>query len=185
MRLWSSELDAASAIPDLSMNAIFHHAMAARAALERVWDDQTAFHGVLPLGPEEPDSRGQCGVSSVWLARYLSGIGFQAMVAEGVVVLGNDREEDFVWVRARGSDGEYDADITSDQFRTLFGSKVHVGQADRGAAGDPVIYRAEILHDSYDVPRRKLMARYNYLENRVNDLSWWHRRHLVRPLPGE
>jgi hypothetical protein len=170
---------------DMSMHDIFRQALHARGMLEHVWDDQTAFQGVLPLKPEDVVSRGQCGVSSIWFARYLHGLGCQALIVEGKIILGNGEKDDHVWVQAEPTGLKLDVDITSDQYRTLFGTKVHVGQTGKGESGDPVQYAPEMSFDPFDVPRKKLMGRYALLENKVNKLPFWRTRYLIKPLPGK
>lgn len=167
---------------ELDMAVVFRQAANARTMLERVWDDTTAHHSVVPVGANQPVSRGQCGVSSVWLARYLSGQGYQAFVAEGVATFGRQQDEGYVWVELEDPDPNRPmvVDIASDQFMTLFGTSVHVG-----FNGDdlPVTYTKEQTFSPFDVPRRKLMARYAILEGRVNNLWPWQRRGLTKPLP--
>jgi hypothetical protein len=159
--------------PERSLPALFRHAFAARTMLEKVWDDETAFQGI-KLQPEDTPSRGQCGVSSVWFSRHLARQGVTAYFTEGLIAI-NDFTDEHVWVEVRGLGPEpYVADITSDQYRTMHGTAVHVGHY-----GDELVcdYRPQEHFDPYNIPHKKLMARYALLESKIARLP---RRHQLK-----
>jgi hypothetical protein len=153
--------------------------------LERVWSEQTAHHSVRPLSPGVPESRGQCGVSSVFTARYLRLRGYSDFsFAEGTLILGETREEEFCWAENKNPELAVVVDITSDQFATQWGSKVYTGLEDApnplGGFYDDMRFRATERFDPFDIPRRKLMGRYAILMAGVESLSWWRRSRALR-----
>ncbi|HSX00550.1 MAG TPA: hypothetical protein VLH38_05955 [Patescibacteria group bacterium] len=148
-----------------SMHEIFAIALEERQRLERAWSHETAHHSVVHQDGE-PISRGQCGVSSVWLTRQLLERGYQARVAEGTIET-DDLHEGFVWVQVERSHTEpLVVDITSDQFGSLHGNRVHVGQYSSGP-GTIGSYVLSELFDPYANTHRKLMRRYALLEQNV------------------
>lgn len=158
---------------DRALPSLFRHALAARTMLEKVWDDKTAFQGI-ELQPEDTPSRGQCGVSSVWFSRHLAKQGVEAYLTEGYMAI-NDFTDEHVWVEVRGLGPEpYVTDLTSDQYRTIHGTTVHVGQY-----GDELVcnYRPQEYFDPFTIPHKKLMARYALLESKIAQLP---RRHRLR-----
>jgi len=159
--------------PTRAMPVVFRHALAARAMLEKVWDNQTAYQGI-ELTPEDALSRGQCGVSAVWLGRHLVAQGVEAYLTEGLMAI-NGNTDEHVWVEARNIAPEpYIIDITSDQYRTIHGSAVHVGMY-----GDELVsdYRPQEYFEPFSVPHKKLMARYALMESKIARLA---RRHQLR-----
>ena len=162
--------------PERCMSATCRQALAVRAMLEQVWDETTAFQGIT-LRPDDKPSRGQCGVSSVWLARFFAEQNLRAQVAEGFVSLkGGCSEDGHVWVNLETAAGPLIVDVASDQWGQL-GSIVHVGQYNAGH-GDVGKYNLETLLDPLNVPRRKLMKRYGLLDQKVQALP---RRKQVKP----
>lgn len=164
---------------DKQMMEVVHRSMAVRAMLERAWSPATAYQGIT-LTPEDVPARGQCGVSSLWLARYLAGQGLDAQFTEGKIHLLSGEGDEHVWVEARGvSDEPLVVDITSDQYRSVLGATVHIGKY---ADNDEVIgrYTPENYFDPYAVPRKKLLGRFALLEERLAGLP---RRHRALSLP--
>lgn len=154
---------------------VFRHALATRAMLERVWDETTAFQGIT-LRPDDVPSRDQCGVSTLWLARHLLDQGVETRFVEGKIHLLSGNGDDHVWVEARLNDTPTVIDLTSDQYQSILGTSVHMGQY--GSEADTIgRYTPEQYLDPYDVPRRKLMARYALLEQKIAMLP---RRHRLR-----
>lgn len=154
---------------------VFRHALATRAMLERVWDETTAFQGIT-LHPDDVPSRGQCGVSSLWLARHLAAQGVDARFVEGKIHLLSGEGDDHVWVEVQSNSTPTVIDLTSDQYRSILGTSVHTGQY--GSETDTIgRYTPEQSFDPGDVPRRKLLARFALLEQKIATLP---RRHQVR-----
>lgn len=159
------------------MHEVLQIATEARNTLERAWSAETAHHSVV-WGQGEPISRGQCGVSSVWLARRLIECGYDAQVGEGTLGLDN-LQQGFVWVHLnRGDDPPWVVDITCDQFRSINRTAVHVGvyNSGPGTIGD---YSLDELFDPYANEHSKLMRRYAVLEAKVVRPTW---RKLIQHL---
>lgn len=143
--------------------------------LQRAWSEQTAHHSVVPLEPDDDSSRGQCGVSSVWTARQLCGEGYEAVVAEGMLQLTPDYFEPYVWVEvARARGGPLVVDVANRQFHELQRDGWYVGQTGQDDTDEPVgsfvrprVYWADTWHNPFDVPRKKLMRRYQLLEEAI------------------
>jgi len=163
-------------IVEPSMPEVFAVAMDARRLLEHAWSDATAHHSVEP-SPDNPPSRGQCGVSSVWLARKLITLGYDAQVAEGTLEM-DGLDEGFVWVHvARGDELPWVADVTCDQFGSINRTPVHVGEYNSGP-GLIGAYAMSELFDPYANMHRKLMRRFAILEENIRVLPWWRRKAL-------
>lgn len=148
-----------------SVHEIFAIALEERQRLERAWSPATAHHSITHHS-DQPISRGQCGVSSVWLTRRLLERGYQAQVAEGTIET-DDLHEGFVWVQLERANADpLVVDITSDQFGSLHGVRVHVGRYDSGpgSIGSYVLFE---LFDPYANVHRKLMRRHALLEQRI------------------
>ena len=153
---------------DSSPHAIFDEAVRARQLLERAWSKETAYQGIT-LMSDDPVSRGQCGVSSMWLARQLLSIGYDARFAEGTLYTG-DAVEECVWVHVNQLEGSAQVvDITSDQFQTVHGSRVHVGEYDSGP-GAIGSYVLQADFHPYKIPRKKLLHRYDILQGNLRQL---------------
>lgn len=162
-------------VTEHGMSGVFDYVFAGRKVLERAWDSDTMYQGIVP-SLDDPASRGQCGVSSVWLSRRLSDLGVNTLFTEGRIHLG-DMTAEHVWVEVRDvSDEPLIADIASDQYQNLLGAKIHVGRYghDTGISYEPLTH-----FEPYDIPRKKLMARYALLEANINNLPRRHRK-LVR-----
>jgi hypothetical protein len=155
---------------DRQPGELFRQSMAARAMLERVWDDRTAFQGIT-LQPDDVPSRGQCGVSSVWYARHLEAQGIDARVTEGKIYVRRfETGDDHVWVEVHDvTETPLIIDLTSDQYRTPFGATVHMGTYDNsdGIVGK---YTPEVQFLPYEVPRKKLMARFALMQENIAHL---------------
>jgi|GEM_PF-1056788 len=163
------ECAVAHEMPEILIHDVFAVALEERKRLEKVWSHETAHHSVAHY-PDEPISRGQCGVSSVWLARQLLEKGYQAQVAEGTIETDN-LHEGFVWVQLeRPNTTPWVVDITSDQFGSINGVGVHVGEYDSGPGAIGSYVLAE-LFDPYANNHRKLMRRYALLEQKVRQPS--------------
>lgn len=153
-------------------------AMSTRTMLEHAWSPETAYQNIT-LQPTDTKSRGQCGVSSLWLSRHLVDQGFDAIFTEGKIHIPNDKGDDHVWVEVRGvADEPVVVDITSDQYQTVWGSAFHIGPYEDG---NGVIghYTPEWYFDPDEVPRKKLLARYAILENNIAKLPRRYRQ-LIR-----
>lgn len=145
---------------------VFRHAMAARAMLERAWSAETAFQGIA-LTEDDVAPRGQCGVSSLWLARYLNRQGLDVSFTEGRIHLLSGEGDEHVWVEVRGiADEPLVVDLTSDQYQSELGTSVHMGMYanDYETVGR---YTPDQQLSPDNVPRRKLLARYAILEQNI------------------
>jgi len=152
----------------------FRQAIAVRAMLEKAWDSRTAYQGIT-LADNDPISRGQCGVSNVWFGRFLQQQGVDTRFVEGKIYVKNHQVgDDHVWVEAHGiSEQPLIIDITSDQYATIFGTPVHMGQyGDDGIIGR---YTPEQSFDPSHLPHKKLMARFALLEQNIASLPRRHR----------
>ncbi len=144
---------------------LFEAAIQARNLLEKAWSPETAFQGI-DLAPDDPPSRGQCGVSALWLARHLCKQGVDAHFTEGKIYL-DGLEDEYVWVEARRAGTQpLVVDLTSDQYQTPNRTTVHVGNYNSGPG---TIGRYEPAHyfSPLEVPRRKLLARFAILEENI------------------
>lgn len=145
--------------------ALFDTALQARGLLESAWSAETAFQGI-ELQPHDMASRGQCGVSSLWLARHLWNQGVDAYFTEGKIHL-DELQEDFVWVEVRRPGLlSLVADLASDQFQTPNRTAVHIGTYNCGP-GTIGCYEPLTHFAPYEIPRRKLLARFAILEKNI------------------
>jgi hypothetical protein len=152
---------------------LFNVAVAAREMLEHAWSPDTAYQGIV-LQPEDPASRGQCGVSALWLSRYLQGHDIEAYFTEGIIRL-DGLSDEHVWVEARKSGKSNQIiDLTSDQYGTVNRALVHVGEYDSGP-GTIGSYEPLQYFSPDQVPRRKLLARFAILEANIAKLPRRHR----------
>lgn len=143
--------------------------------LEYAWSPETAYQGIT-YTPEDPPSRGQCGVSSLWLARFLVDKGVDAMFTEGIITI-DGRQEDHVWVEVVTEGTPYVVDLTSDQYATPNGALVHIGQYESDSSV-PFSYKPEQYFESYEVPRKKLLGRLAILEQIVDQLPRRYKRFM-------
>lgn len=172
--------------PEMFSSVLLSQARAAREILEGVWSPATAYHGI-EYQDTDPISRGQCGVSSLWLARQFQRQaagrpqgGIVVNFVEGRVQAGN-LDEELVWVEAGHPDGPtYIVDITSDQYLSASMSPVHIGNYGAKGLGLMWDYQPVTKFPPFNVPRRKLQARLELLEQSLvsYDLPRWLR--LVR-----
>ncbi len=161
--------------PIETIHDLFDEALAARILLEQVWSPETQFQGITPR-PDDTPSRGQCGVSSLWFAQHLRRRGLEADFVEGVTYL-DDQGAPYVWIETQLLGVTVVVDLTSDQYKTARGTRVHVGQYDSGP-GLIGHYTPRERFSPAEVPRKKLLARYAILESHINDLSWWRKRRI-------
>ena len=84
--------------------------------------------------------------------------------------------EEHVWVEVRLGLVAV-ADLTSDQYMTTNRTRVHVGVYNSGP-GTIGSYEPLERFDPYQVPRKKLLARYAILEANIASLPWWYRRRV-------
>lgn len=158
--------DTVGAVWQPTRDELFGIVVSARSRLERAWGRDTVFQGATPY-PDAPVSMGQCGVSSLWLARRLSNLGVAARFAEGQIVLGGVVKEGHCWVETVDKDGRpvYVADVTSDQYETQFGKRAYVGRPhENGAAAR---YIAWSRFHPFAVPHQKLLGRHAILSERI------------------
>lgn len=140
-------------MPEISPQELFPFAIDFRATLEQKgWDAQTAFQGLV-LTPKDAPSRGQCGVSSVYVARSLFEIGYRDTVFVDGYYNKPSQSEPHCWVQVGG----IIVDVTSDQFDDT-GSFVFVGHSPSRR------YTADTTSPPFEIPHKKLMVRYNQLE---------------------
>ena len=155
---------------------LFRQAIAVRAMLEKAWDSTTVYQGIT-VTEQDPVSRGQCGISSAWLGRFLQDQGVDARFVEGKIYVKNKEGDDHVWVEARNvADEPLVVDLTSDQYATIFGTTVHMGvySDSQSIIGK---YTPEASFDPYHLPHKKLMTRFALLEQNIASLP---RRHRIQ-----
>ena len=163
---------------DRQFGELMKQVAAVRTMLERVWDNETAFQGI-EITPSDTRSRGRCGVSSLYLAHFLSQQGVEATFTEGKIFVRNGVEDDHVWVELPSfGDEPLVVDVTSDQYKTPYGATWHIGQYDNEA---PIIgrYVPEYRFAPDEVPHRKLLGRYALLEAKIASLPRWHQVRIV------
>lgn len=163
---------------------LFSYAVGARSRLEAVWDGTTALQG-LEVKPNDPISRGQCGVASLWIARELADYGCDAVFVEGAILLdlaGVTVPDQHCWVEVGlpGDEAKRIVDVTADQYGTLDGSIVFVGISASEDSPQCYVRDSEHVHDPYDIPHRKLLARYTILEARMRATGRMRRRQSAR-----
>ena len=93
-----------------------------RLSLEGVWGDETRYHRTKYNPKSDPVSKGQCGVTSVYLARHLEAQGHKVFFCEGDAYFeGYDPIEQHCWLvlpkeaSANRSTEDIVIDITADQ----------------------------------------------------------------------
>ena len=155
----------------VSMHEIFDCAFATRRLLEEAWSDETAFQGI-ELTPGDVASRGQCGVSSLWICRQLSEQGLDAMYVEGGMPV-NSWADEHVWAEVIVGGRPIIIDLASDQYSNPLGSRVHVGEYSDETFGR---YEPSERFDPNNIPRKKLLARYAILESNISNLPRRKRR---------
>ena len=161
---------------------------AVRQVLELAWNSETAYQGI-ELQPNDAPSRGQCGVSSVFLSRVLSSHGFNAYFTEGIIGLDN-LDEEHVWVEVQDArqDGKpLVVDITNDQYQSTNGALVDIGVYGEGI-GTIGSYLPLERFSPTDIPRKKLMARYALLERNVDRIPFYKKRKqrkLIKDFTGD
>jgi len=144
--------------------------LSARRLLEQAWTCETAFQNITILADDAP-SRGQCGVSSLWLSRLLVDRGFDAVFTEGKISIPNDMSDEHVWVEVCDEEQKpLVVDLTSDQYKTVWGSPVHIGEYENGRTITGG-YTPERRFHPYDVPRKKLLGRLALLEESITELK--------------
>lgn len=134
-----------------------------RMRLERAWSDQTIHPSYLSVTDRGPRSRGQCGVSSVWLARELRKKHHaDATYCYGDLVFTDSRHRPVLhhcWIEI-GSEGDpsrHVIDITCDQAEAL---------------DEPVLYQRhdELVRQGLDYRARTRLTLDELPDDRV-----WHR----------
>jgi hypothetical protein len=86
-----------------------------RGSLENVWSDETRYHGTILHGNDHP-SKGQCGVSSMYLAKHLQSEGYDVKFCEGNVFFEDGTSIlNHCWIKLRKKNTDYIIDITADQ----------------------------------------------------------------------
>jgi len=166
-----SAFEAANQQP-VSTIEMFNVGLKMRERLEEAWSNETAFQGI-DIGPDEPASRGQCGVSSLWGSRELCRMGYDAKFVEGEVVLGDKPLGGFCWIEVAG----IIIDLTSDQYGHSSGSLVYVGGS--GEEDTPARYIKQAEWDPFAIPHRKLAQRYTILEHNLGHAASRPRRRCL------
>jgi len=153
---------------------LLSEAIDTRLMLEHAWSPETAYQGIA-LQPKDVPSRGQCGVSSLYYALRMQERGFDMHFVEGVIHIDGYRGE-HVWAQEQGNGHEPTAiDLTSDQYRTLRGTSIHIGlYEDHPGIGyyEPVEY-----FKPDKVPHKKMLARFALLQANIANLPRRHKRH--------
>jgi hypothetical protein len=182
MRTQPENLEPAVLTPAAVTPALLHLVNHAHNVLERAWDEDTAYQGI-ELADDDPVSRGQCGVSSLWFARYLANLGIAAQYVEGSIRYADfDDPVEMVWVEVRAGGKVKRVDLTNNQYPSLYRSGWSIDDVTHD--GTTVSYLESERHSPDNIPHRRLLGRYAILEARVNDLPFWRTWHLPGVLPG-
>lgn len=145
--------------------AIEHEIYAIRKQLEEVWSDKTRYHGTVNDSLKYI-SKGQCGVSSLLLARLLISKGYDAFFCEGDAIFPNDRESIYnhCWVKIMNYNRRKQnvvIDVTADQ-NGYARRIVFMSESDLVHAKIEYRTRSEKLPEEIDVEH--LITRLEYLE---------------------
>ena len=141
-----------------------------RSDLEKIWDDKTRYHRT-DITNEHRPSKGQCGVSSLYLARKLKKQGYSARFCEGDANF--EKKDDtsiknHCWVllkNYRNRDIDVVIDLTADQ--NGYSQKIifkEINELNRQKI--KYVSRSEKDPDSINVEH--LIARLEYLEKELN-----------------
>lgn len=99
--------------------AIEHEIYAIRQELEGVWNEKTRYHGTI-IDTNSYISKGQCGVSSLLLARILEKRGYEVKFCEGDAIFPKDKQSiiNHCWIKVINYNKRKEnviIDITADQ----------------------------------------------------------------------
>lgn len=154
-------------------SAIEHEISEMRLELEKIWDDKTRYHGTEFSDSRFP-SKGQCGVSSLHLARKLKRQGYIAMFCEGDAIFDPKKYESitnhcWVVVKNYGNRGhDVIIDLTSDQNgyhqKIIFKTKEELKKLN-------IKYQSKSEKDPDDVNVEHLIQRLEYLEKGLNTIK--------------
>ena len=155
--------------------ALLELTQAARRLLEYAWNEQTAFQGIV-LQPDDPPSRGQCGVSSLWFARQLQQRGVEASFVDGTIHILSGKSDDHCWVQVDYPLAEPTViDLTSDQYPSPHKAPWSISAYD-ALHGDIGKYTPEQIYKPNEIPHRKLLAREALLLDNIAKQPFWRRR---------
>lgn len=147
-------------------------AVGARAMLEHVWSPETAYYGI-EVSSQVGPSRGQCGVSTIWLSRYLQRHSVDAAFVNGVLILDGEPHE-HIWTEAHHAKfGAQVLDLASDQYPSTVTRPVYVGEQTDAYVQPPLTARRYIpvrYFAPYRVPYRRLVKRFENLEQAIGAL---------------
>ena len=149
---------------------IEHEIYEIRAELESVWSDKSRYHGtVISKQGDFRKSKGQCGVSSLLLARRLEKQGYNILFCEGNLLDSNDlfSIHNHCWIKIIGYNKRKQniiIDITADQ--NGYPKKI-IFAAEEDLNISRIRYEAvsEIEPKSVDV--QHLLERLEYIENEL------------------
>jgi hypothetical protein len=137
-----------------------------REQLSRSWSAETAYHGTFTYFPWiAGDPRGQCGVSSVWLADELAReYSIRSTFCVGALTFDDDQVEDLphhCWLEIRAESEDLVLDLTCDQAQgfdqeILFDSKSDLDRAH-------IYYSSRSRVNISDLPNDPVWPRYQKL----------------------
>jgi hypothetical protein len=137
-----------------------------RNSMENIWSETTRYHSTT-FHHNDHKSKGQCGVSSMYLAKHLQEQGYDVRFCEGNVSFdGRNQIENHCWLKLLNYGSQKDTvivDITADQ--NGYNQKV-IFKTEQELAADNIIYDQK--GDDQDVNRigvQHLISRLEYLEN--------------------
>jgi len=140
-----------------------------RTELEKIWDERTRYHGTVFTSRHRP-SKGQCGVSSLHLARKLWDDGHEALFCEGNVEFEKKKEisiDNHCWVIVKNylnRKKDVVIDLTADQ--NGYNQKIIFKEKEE-------LVRLRILYISksekvpHDIDVEHLLDRLDYLESKM------------------
>ena len=106
---------------DLELNLISENLLLIRKILEGIWSDLTIYHKTVKA-ESDPISKGQCGVTTAFLADFFDRLGYHTLFCEGIAVLPNNATiENHCWIKISyhiqdsSNNSDIIIDLTSDQ----------------------------------------------------------------------
>lgn len=154
-------------------SAIEHEISEIRIDLEKIWDDKTRYHGTVLTDLQHP-SKGQCGVSSLHLAKKLKRQGYLVKFCEGDAIFENNDSVSitnhcWVVVNNYGNRGkDVVIDLTADQNgysqKIIFKTKEELNK-------QRIKYNAKSEKDPDNINVEHLLQRLEYLERELDIIT--------------
>lgn len=139
-----------------------------RYELESLWDLKTVYHRTI-IEEGNSISKGQCGVTSLWLSRVLANKGYKTMFCEGDLVFANEKYSIYnhCWVEIL-NDFNYDLkiiiDLTADQ--NGYPDKI-IFNTFKTLKSNNIIYILKSKSYPYNIKIEHLLNRTEYLDKKI------------------